>query len=159
MLNPPAQLRIFLHTQPTDMRKSFDGLAALVRNVFQADPTDGNLFLFVNRRGDRLKILYWDRDGFALWYKRLEAGTFELLRDPAQPTVEIDATQLQLLLSGVSLHAPRPAAKAVCPRGMRRLVTSTGPISTNRISSQLLRAKWNAHRWRKTLLFLLHKVL
>ena len=107
MLNLSPNLRIFLHNQPTDMRKSFDGLAALVRNAFQADPTDGSLFLFVNRRRDRLKILYWDRDGLALWYKRLEAGTFELLADPDRQTVEIDATQLNLLLSGVSLHASR----------------------------------------------------
>ena len=107
MLNLSPNLHVFLHTQPTDMRKSFDGLAALVRNVFQADPTDGSLFLFINRRRDRIKILYWDRDGLALWYKRLEAGTFEVLADPEQQTVEIDATQLNLLLSGVSLQAPR----------------------------------------------------
>ena len=109
MLNLPANLRVFLYTQPTDMRKSFDGLSALVRNVFHdADPFDGSLFLFVNRRRDRIKILYWDRDGLALWYKRLEAGTFEVLTaaDRAD-TREIDATQLALLLSGVSIESAR----------------------------------------------------
>jgi hypothetical protein len=80
MLTFAPNMRIYLHARPTDMRKSFDGLCALVRNVFQADPLDGSLFLFVNRRGDRLKMLWWDRDGLALFYKRLEAGTFEVLR-------------------------------------------------------------------------------
>ena len=80
MLSFAANLRIFLHARPTDMRKSFDGLCGLVRGVLQADPLDGSLFLFVNRRGDRLKMLWWDRDGLALFYKRLESGTFEMLR-------------------------------------------------------------------------------
>ena len=66
---PPT---IFLHTAPTDMRKSFDGLTGLVRNTFGSDPTDGSLFLFVNKRRDRIKALWWDGDGFVLWYKRLE---------------------------------------------------------------------------------------
>lgn len=107
MLNTHPNLRIFLYTRPTDMRKSFDGLAALVRNELHHDPVDGSWFLFLNRRRDRVKILYWDRDGLALWYKRLEAGTFEVITQPGQPTVEIDATQLHLLLSGVSLNAAR----------------------------------------------------
>jgi hypothetical protein len=73
MLTFAANLRIFLHARPTDMRKSFDGLCGLVRNVLQADPLDGSLFLFVNRRGDRLKMLWWDRDGLALFYKKFES--------------------------------------------------------------------------------------
>ena len=108
MLTFAPNLRIYLHARPTDMRKSFDGLCALVRNVFQADPLDGSLFLFVNRRGDRLKMLWWDRDGFALFYKRLEAGTFETLRPEGEAaTVEIDATELAMLLSGVSLASAK----------------------------------------------------
>jgi len=108
MLTFAANLRIYLHARPTDMRKSFDGLCALVRNVFQADPLDGSLFLFVNRRGDRLKMLWWDRDGLAQFYKRLESGTFEMLRpDGAAATVEIDATELALLLSGVALSSAK----------------------------------------------------
>ncbi len=104
MLTLPPSLRIYLHARPTDMRKSFDGLSGLVRSVFQADPLDGSLFLFVNRRRDRLKALWWDRDGLALFYKRLEAGTFEMLSgEHDAATVEIDATQLAMLLSGVSL--------------------------------------------------------
>ncbi len=80
MLTFAPNVRIYLHARPTDMRKSFDGLCALVRGVFQADPLDGSLFLFVNRRGDRIKAMWWDRDGLALFYKRLESGTFEMLR-------------------------------------------------------------------------------
>jgi transposase len=90
------------------MRKSFDGLSGIVRSAFDADPLDGSLFLFINRRRDRLKILYWDRDGLALWYKRLEAGTFEVLAcHNDQGHVEIDATQLAMILNGVSLNSAK----------------------------------------------------
>jgi transposase len=108
MLSLPANVRLYLCTRPTDMRKSFDGLHTLVRQVFEVGPLDGHLFLFVNRRHDRVKILWWDRDGLALYYKRLEAGTYQLpvVSDDAQG-VEIDATQLALLLSGVD----QPSAK------------------------------------------------
>ncbi len=106
MLSFAPNLRIYLHTQPTDMRKSFDGLSGLVRSVFQADPTDGSLFLFINRRRDRIKMMWWDRDGLALFYKRLEAGTFEMLRaTDASDVLEIDATQLAMLLGGVTLES------------------------------------------------------
>lgn len=108
MLTFAANLRIYLCARPTDMRNSFDGLCALVRNVFQADPLDGSLFLFVNRRGDRIKAMWWDRDGLALFYKRLESGTFEMLHPEGESvTIEIDATQLAMLLSGVPLRTPR----------------------------------------------------
>ena len=108
MLNFPANVRLYFCTTPTDMRKSFDGLHTLVRQVFQADPLDGHLFLFVNRRRDRVKILWWDRDGLALDYNRLEAGTYELpaVPDDAQG-VEIDVTELALLLSGVELQSAK----------------------------------------------------
>ena len=101
-------LRIYLHTQPTDMRKSFDGLSGLVRSVFQADPADGSLYLFINRRRDRIKMMWWDRDGLALFYKRLEAGTFEMLQAAdASDALEIDATQLAMLLGGVTFESAR----------------------------------------------------
>ena len=108
MLSFPANVRIYLCTTPTDMRKSFDGLHTLVRQVFQLDPLDGHLFLFVNRRGDRVKILWWDRDGLALYYKRLEAGTYPLPVVPKYADaegVEIDATQLAMLLNGVDVRS------------------------------------------------------
>jgi transposase len=108
MLSLPANVRLYLCTTPTDMRKSFDGLHALVRQVFQLDPLDGHLFLFVNRRRDRVKILWWDRDGLALFYKRLEAGTYQLpvVAEDAQG-VEIDAMQLAMLLGGVDLQTAK----------------------------------------------------
>ncbi len=108
MLSLPANVPLYLYTTPTDMRKSFDGLHTLVRQVFELDPLDGHLFLFVNRRRDRIKLLWWDRDGLAMWYKRLEMGTYQLpvVSDDAQG-VEIDATQLALLLSGVDQQSAK----------------------------------------------------
>lgn len=88
------------------MRKSFDGLAGLVRGALGREPSDGSYFLFVNRRRDRIKVLYWDRDGLALWYKRLEAGTFEMLpANDGDAAVRIDSAELVMLLSGVSLNS------------------------------------------------------
>ena len=104
MLSIASNLRIYLCVQPTDMRKSFDGLSAIVRSEFKADPTDGSLFLFCNRRRDRIKILYWDRDGLALWYKRLEQGTFEMLAaEDGTASIEISEAQLSMLLKGISI--------------------------------------------------------
>ena len=76
MLSLASTLRIFLAVEPADMRKGFDGLSQLVRDRIAQDPLSGHLYVFRNRRRDRIKILYWDRDGLALWYKRLEKGTF-----------------------------------------------------------------------------------
>ena len=108
MLTFASNTRIWLHTAPTDMRKSFDGLSGLVREVFGADPLDGSLFLFINRRRDRIKMLWWDTDGLALFYKRLELGTFEAISSSEDSaTVELDATQLAMLLGGVTLDSVR----------------------------------------------------
>lgn len=101
-------VRIYLSTAPTDMRKGFDSLAALVRESLGYDPLGGHLFLFVGRQRDRLKILYWDKDGFAVWYKRLEAGTYRL---PAPKScgasVELKASELAMLLAGIDLTSIR----------------------------------------------------
>ena len=97
-------VRIYLCTTPADMRKGFDSLAALVREGLGHDPLSGHLFLFVGRDRDRLKLLYWDSDGFALWYKRLEEGTFRL--PPAKvggASVELKASELAMLLAGIDL--------------------------------------------------------
>jgi transposase len=102
MLSIPPAVSIFLYTQPTDMRKSFDGLSGIVRSEFAADPLDGSLFLFVNRRRDRLKILHFDGTGYWLYYKLLESGTFEVIVSEDK-CVQIDSTQLAMLLGGVSL--------------------------------------------------------
>lgn len=104
MLSIPGAVKIFLAVAPTDLRKSHDGLAALVEHVLEADPFSGQLFVFRNKRADRMKLLYWDGDGYALWYKRLEVGCF---RFPAAqsdvPRVAIAASDLMMLLSGVDL--------------------------------------------------------
>ena len=84
------------------MRKGFDGLSGIVRSEFAADPLDGSLFLFINRRRDRLKILHWDGTGYWLYYKLLEAGTFEVIASEGKCT-QIDSTQLAMLLAGISL--------------------------------------------------------
>jgi transposase len=106
MLSLPANVHIYLCAAPTDMRKSFDGLSGLVQSVFERDLLEGHLFLFVNRRRDRVKLLWWDRDGLALFYKRLESGTFEVPRVVAdQSHVELDATEMAMLLGGISLSS------------------------------------------------------
>jgi len=104
MLSLPPQLRVYLCTRPTDMRKSFDGLLALAQEHLARDVLEGGLFVFINRRRDRVKLLWWDRDGLAIFYKRLEAGTFQLPSGDARTTgLELDATELALLLAGVDL--------------------------------------------------------
>jgi transposase len=109
MIDLPHPVRVFLHTPPTDLRKGFDALSGLVTTAFSQDPTSGHLFLFVNRRRDRLKILYWDRgDGLAIWYKRLEIGSFQLPTAPCDAvSIEMTPTQLSLILSGIDLRSAR----------------------------------------------------
>ena len=104
MLRLPPSVRIFLCRVPVDMRRSFDGLAAMAEQVVRQDPLSGHLFVFRGRRGDRIKILHWDRDGYLLWYKRLEAGVFRFPPDPAEAS-EISATDLGLILEGIDLHS------------------------------------------------------
>jgi transposase len=107
MLNFSAA-RIYLCLDPTDMRKSFDTLAAMVREHLQGDPLSGTWFVFRGKQGNRLKILYWDRDGYALWNKRLEQGTFEFPKVIGEAAgVSINATELSLILGGVALNAKR----------------------------------------------------
>jgi transposase len=107
MIMLPSAVRIFLCTRPTDLRKSFDGLTGLVRECFGQDPLTGHLFLFVNRRRDRLKILYFDRDGLAIWYKRLEAGSFEMPRTAEPDGIELQSAQLAMILSGIDMRSAR----------------------------------------------------
>ena len=117
-LDQGMAVRIYLCVQPTDMRRGFDTLAASVKEFLRHDPFSGNLFLFVGRGKDRMKILYWDRDGFCLWYKRLEEGTFKLPSHKDAPvSVELKATELAMLLEGIDLKSikrskrfSRPAA-------------------------------------------------
>ena len=127
MLAISHNTRVFLASSPTDLRKGFDGLMALVQNLIQQDPFSGHLFVFRNLRRDRLKILWWDRDGLAIFYKRLERGTYqfptdaEVILDRPRATdaarCEIGADQLAMLLEGIDLKTvvrrpryQRPAA-------------------------------------------------
>lgn len=113
MLSISRTTRVFLATEPTDMRKGFDGLCALVETAIEEDPFSGHLFVFRNQRRDRLKLLWWDRDGWALFYKRLERGGYEFPTDrrtssphAAHDTArrcEIRADELTLLLEGIDL--------------------------------------------------------
>jgi len=106
MIHPPASVRVYLCLSPCDMRRSFDGLHALVRDHLQLDPFAGHLYLFANKRRDRLKILYWDRDGFAIWAKRLEAGTYVIPGgEPDCRRFEISVEELGALLSGIDLSS------------------------------------------------------
>jgi transposase len=104
--------RIFFCRQPVDFRKSFDGLCGVVESVCEMNVLDGHLFLFVNRRRDRLKALWWEPGGLILWYKRLEQGTFEIPQaSSGQTHVTIDATQLAMLIGGVPLASTRNKRK------------------------------------------------
>ena len=114
MIMLPSAVRIFLCMRPTDLRKSFDGLTGLVQECFGQDPLTGHLFLFLNRRRDRIKILYFDRDGLAIWYKRLEVGSFQNLEPMpgAAPLsgsggIELSVTDLALILNGIDLATAR----------------------------------------------------
>jgi transposase len=101
-----SAVRIFLCTQATDMRRGFDRLAEMVRGSLGRDPMDGSLFVFRSRGGDRLKVLYWDKDGYALWYKRLEVGTFRFPRNAeGAGTLEVKASELAMLLEGIDLKS------------------------------------------------------
>lgn len=120
MLSVPGRVRIYLYTRPADMRKQCDGLSALVDQQMRLDPMSGHLFVFRNRRGDKLKLLYWARDGYAVWYKRLEKGTFPLplpaeragesARDGA---VTLAPADLAMLLEGVDLSRVKPQKRWV----------------------------------------------
>lgn len=104
MLSLAGIERVYLACGATDMRKSIDGLAALVSQVFHLDPFAPSLFVFCNRRRDKLKILYWDMNGFWLLYRRLESGRFKWPQSPADATLTVDRRQLQWLLHGLDLE-------------------------------------------------------
>ena len=123
-LDRSLAVRLYLCVQPADMRRGFDTLAAQVKEFLRHDPFSGNLFLFVSRGKDRLKILYFEPGGFCLWYKRLEEGTFKLpaLRDaqghlPA--SVELKATELAMLLEGIDLKSLRRSPRFAGPASSR----------------------------------------
>lgn len=102
----PPSVKIYVAAQPVDARKSFDGLSGLVQAEFGKDPLCGHVFVFINRRGHHIQILFWDRNGFSILKKRLEAGTFRLARKPEGNVadVEISAGDLALMLEGIELE-------------------------------------------------------
>lgn len=133
MLSFPQLVRVFLHTRPVDLRKGFDGLGAIVTDAFGQDPLSGHLFLFLNRRRDRVKILWWDRDGLVIFYKRLEAGSFQIPKvDPNTVAIETTPTQLALILSGIDLASARQRKRYQRPGPIaRKSAPDPCPIACN----------------------------
>ena len=108
MLSISAQTRIYIAVEATDMRKGFDGLCGLVSSTLHQDPLSGALFLFLYKRRDRMKVLYWDGDGLAIWYRRLEQGTFQVpLRQGDVSSFEIRSDEFTMLLRGIDLSSVR----------------------------------------------------
>ena len=119
-LDGAAGPRIWLAAESADMRCGFDRLAERVRSVIGADPLSGHLFIFRSRGGSRLKILTWDRDGYVLWYKRLEQGAFKMPRiEPGNDSVELRASELAMLLDGINM------------RKLKRVPRYAGPQKTS----------------------------
>lgn len=108
MLTLPSSVKIFIYTQPTDMRCGGNKLSMLAESMMQKDPFSGHLFVFFNRSGDKCKILFWDRTGFVVWYKKLEEGTFERLKYPPKTSaMQIDIAKLSWMLEGIDLLKAR----------------------------------------------------
>jgi transposase len=114
VLSLPPTVRIFLAAAPADMRKGFDGLAQMVREGIPQDPLSGHLFVFLNKRRDRIKILYWDRDGYALWYKRLEKGVFRF-PEANGGRVEVTPGEIAAVLEGIDLRHARRRPRFALP--------------------------------------------
>lgn len=106
MFFPESQVKIWLYAKPTDMRRSFDGLAAMAKNLIAEDPLSGHFFVFINRRQTQIKILYFDRSGFCLWAKRLEAGRFNY-DAAAGEKQSLNWTELKLMIEGIELKNTR----------------------------------------------------
>jgi transposase len=109
MLRPDRSIeRVYLHRAPVDMRKQIDGLAILAKDVIQQDPTSGALFAFINARRNKLKLLLWERNGFVIWYKRLERDKFHWPRSGEQHVVILTGEQLNWLLDGYDVWRMKP---------------------------------------------------
>ncbi len=122
MLSLPSRTKMYLCINPVDMRKSFDGLFGIVKQEFQQDPLNGHLFLFVNKRRDRMKAIFWDDDGFVIWYKRLEVGTWQLpalartnpdttSATSSSSALELEGHELAMILRGIDLKSARRRAR------------------------------------------------
>jgi transposase len=108
MLTFPSNVRLYLATKPTDLRRSFNGLSALVEGTFGMEARSGDLFIFLNRRATQVRILFWDRDGYCILMKRLEEGTFRRVKTAeGRHIVEVDAGELAMLLEGIDASSVR----------------------------------------------------
>lgn len=129
MIALPPQIRVFLCRLPTDMRKSFHGLVALTESALMQDPLSGSLFVFVNRRRDRIKILYWGQTGFCIWYQQLQKGTYQLPDEASleeRQAVEVTRPQLSLILDGIDLSSARQRMRF---RSQRELSQRDAPMT------------------------------
>ncbi|NJN28954.1 MAG: IS66 family insertion sequence element accessory protein TnpB [Cyclobacteriaceae bacterium] len=116
MISLPISTRYFLYHGPADMRKGFDALCGLVRQVLREDPLSGAIFIFINRNRTQVKLLHWEKDGFSIYYKRLERGTFELPQSKDQQVkYELSASILRLILDGVQLKSVRQRERFSMP--------------------------------------------
>jgi transposase len=113
MLTLPSSVRIFVAAEAVDLRRGFDGLAAATRTLMETNPMNGHVFVFLNRRKNRIKLLVWDRTGWLILYKRLERGTFRVPTEPepGRRHVEVDAGELGLMLEGLDLRGARPRTR------------------------------------------------
>ena len=133
MLSLPPSVRLFVATQPVDGRKGVDSLMVLVRDVFRQDPLSGHLFIFFSKRCDRIRLVYWDRNGFAMWTKRLERGRFRpaFSGDGLLSTQAMEAAELALVVEGIELAGARrrprwePRKKPLPPVTTPRLFSSS----------------------------------
>lgn len=121
MLAISPQVKIYLHTQPIDMRKSFDGLFGIIKSDLHLDVRDGGVFMFLNLRRNRIKLMHWDQDGLAIWMKRLERGCFQRpLRSADGKHVLVDPTELQSILSGIDLSSIKKRKRYVAPNSLHQ---------------------------------------
>ena len=121
MIGQAHGVKVYLCTTPADMRRGFDGLSGMAETLMQKDPLSGHLFVFRNRNRDKLKILYWDQDGLAIWYKRLEQGTFQFPtdgkpKDEIENGVQITSGELSLLLGGIDLRSAKKRKRYQRPK-------------------------------------------
>lgn len=130
MFGLSAAVRVYFAKAPADMRKSFDGLSSLVASVLELDPLSGHLFVFVNKRRDRIKILYWDRDGLAVWAKRLECGTYRL-PDATAGRIEMTTAELAALLAGIDLNTARRRHRFARPATPLQNSDTVAPTNDN----------------------------
>lgn len=118
MLTLPPSVKIYVAASPVDCRKSFNGLSSMVESTFGVDPLSGHLFVFLNRRGDQIRLLFFDRTGYCIMSKRLERGTFRLVRraEDGSQYVEVDSGELGLLLEGIELEGAKRRTRWRAPR-------------------------------------------